>query len=227
MKEEWIAWFEKYFVRLIAPSVVDTLIMLVATMVMAFFFGFILGTVLVISRKGGLHPNKTVYSILNFLVNFVRSFPIMILLVALLPVTRAVVGTTIGVRGAIFPLTVAATPFMARIFENAMVEVDPQLIEAARSFGASNFQIVTKVILKEAVPSIVSGTVLATVTYLSATTIAGAIGAGGLGSVAMNYGYHRFDDRILYTGVIILCILVQVIQWIGGYIYKRVQKGTL
>ena len=106
-----------------------------------------------------------------------------------------------------------------------MVEVDPQLIEAAQSFGASNTQIVIKVILKEAVPSIVSGTILATITYLSATTIAGTIGAGGLGSVAMNYGYHRFDDRILYTGVLILCILVQVIQLIGNFIYKCVQKG--
>ena len=224
MNEEFVRWFEKYFVRLIAPSVVDTLIMLFATMVISFVLGLILGTILVITRKNGLRPNKVIYSVLNFLVNFVRSFPIMILLVALLPVTRAVMGTTIGVKGAIFPLTVAATPFMARIFENAMVEVDPQLIEAAQSFGASDTQIITRVILKEAVPSIVSGTVLATVTYLSATTIAGAIGAGGLGSVAMNYGYHRFDDRILYTGVVILCVLVQIIQWIGAYIYKRVQK---
>lgn len=224
MNEEFVRWFEKYFVRLIAPSVVDTLIMLFATMVISFVLGLILGTILVVTRKNGLRPNKVIYSVLNFLVNFVRSFPIMILLVALLPVTRAVMGTTIGVKGAIFPLTVAATPFMARIFENAMVEVDPQLIEAAQSFGASDRQIITRVILKEAVPSIVSGTVLATVTYLSATTIAGAIGAGGLGSVAMNYGYHRFDDRILYTGVVILCVLVQIIQWIGAYIYKRVQK---
>lgn len=225
MSSEFVVWFEKYFVRLIVPSIVDTLVMLSATMVMAIFFGFILGTILVITRTGGLHPNKAIYSVLNFIVNFIRSFPIMILLVALLPVTRMVVGTTIGVRGAIFPLTVAATPFMARIFENSMVEVDPQLIEAARSFGASDIQIVFKVILKEAVPSIVAGTILATVTYLSATTIAGAIGAGGLGSVAMNYGYHRFDDRILYTGVLILCILVQIIQLVGNLIYKHVQKG--
>ncbi len=225
MNSEFLAWYQKYFVKLIAPSIVDTLVMLSATMVMAIIFGFFFGTILVITRKNGLRPNQPVYAVLNFIINFVRSFPILILLVALLPVTRAVVGTTIGVKGAIFPLTVAATPFMARIFENAMVEVDPQLIEAAQSFGASNTQIVIKVILKEAVPSIVSGTILATITYLSATTIAGTIGAGGLGSVAMNYGYHRFDDRILYTGVLILCILVQVIQLIGNFIYKCVQKG--
>jgi D-methionine transport system permease protein len=221
MMAEIAAKLDKYFLRLIVPAIGDTLAMLAATMVLATVLGFVISVVLVITRKGGLRPNRWVYGVLNFLVNFIRSFPIMILIVALLPLTRVVMGTTMGVQGAVFPLTVAATPFMARIFENAMVEVDPQLIEAARSFGASNVQIIFFVLLKEAVPSIVSGTTLATVTYLSATTIAGAIGAGGLGSIAMNYGYHRFDDVILYTGVVILCILVQLIQLIGGWIYKR------
>lgn len=221
MMADIMAKLDKYFLRLIVPAIGDTLAMLAATMVLATVLGFVISVVLVITRKGGLRPNRWVYGVLNFLVNFIRSFPIMILIVALLPLTRVVMGTTMGVQGAVFPLTVAATPFMARIFENAMVEVDPQLIEAARSFGASNVQIIFFVLLKEAVPSIVSGTTLATVTYLSATTIAGAIGAGGLGSIAMNYGYHRFDDVILYTGVVILCILVQLIQLIGGWIYKR------
>lgn len=221
MMAEIAAKLDKYFLRLILPAIGDTLAMLAATMVLATVLGFVISVVLVITRKGGLRPNRWVYGVLNFLVNFIRSFPIMILIVALLPLTRLVMGTTMGVPGAVFPLTVAATPFMARIFENAMVEVDPQLIEAARSFGASNVQIIFFVLLKEAVPSIVSGTTLATVTYLSATTVAGAIGAGGLGSIAMNYGYHRFDDVILYTGVVILCILVQLIQLAGGWIYKR------
>ena len=218
---EIIAKLDKYFFRLIVPAIGDTLAMLAATMVLATVLGFVISVVLIITRKDGLRPNRWVYGVLNFLVNFIRSFPIMILIVALLPLTRVVMGTTMGVQGAVFPLTVAATPFMARIFENAMVEVDPQLIEAARSFGASDLQIIFFVLLKEAVPSIVSGTTLATVTYLSATTVAGAIGAGGLGSIAMNYGYHRFDDVILYTGVVILCILVQLIQLMGGWIYKR------
>ena len=224
MNAEFWARFQKYFSGLIAPAILDTLEMLVATMLLAIFFGFFIGIILVLTREGGLHPNKAVYRALNFLVNFIRSFPIMILIVALLPLTRLVMGTTIGVQGAIFPLTVAATPFMARIFENAMVEVDPQLIEAAQSYGASDFQILVFVMLKEAIPSIISGTTLATVTYLSATTIAGAIGAGGLGSIAMNYGYHRFDDMVLYTGVIILCILVQIIQFIGNRVYKRLYR---
>lgn len=221
MMAEIAAKLDKYFFRLIVPAIGDTLAMLAATMVLATVLGFVISVVLIITRKGGLRPNRWVYGVLNFLVNFIRSFPIMILIVALLPLTRVVMGTTMGVQGAVFPLTVAATPFMARIFENAMVEVDPQLIEAARSFGASDLQIIFFVLLKEAVPSIVSGTTLATVTYLSATTVAGAIGAGGLGSIAMNYGYHRFDDVILYTGVVILCILVQLIQLMGGWIYKR------
>lgn len=221
MMAEIIAKLDKYFFRLIVPAIGDTLVMLAATMVLATVLGFVISVVLIITRKDGLRPNRWVYGVLNFLVNFIRSFPIMILIVALLPLTRVVMGTTMGVQGAVFPLTVAATPFMARIFENAMVEVDPQLIEAARSFGASDLQIIFRVMLKEAVPSIVSGTTLATVTYLSATTVAGAIGAGGLGSIAMNYGYHRFDDVILYTGVVILCILVQLIQLMGGWIYKR------
>lgn len=221
MNAEFIAKFQKYFEGLFLQAIVDTLVMLSVTMILAIVFGFCVGVILVLTRKDGLRENKIVYQIMDFLVNFIRSFPIMILIVALLPVTRLVMGTSIGVRGAIFPLTVAATAFMARIFENAMVEVDAQLIEAAKSFGASEFQIIFKVILKEAVPTIVSGTTLATVTYLSATTIAGAIGAGGLGSVAMNYGYHRFDDMILYTGVVILCIIVQLIQLIGKQIYKH------
>lgn len=224
MSAEFLAKFQKYFEGLFLKAIGDTMCMLSATMVLSVMAGFVIGVMLVLTRENGLHPNKVIYQSIDFIVNFIRSFPIMILIVALLPVTRFVMGTSIGVKGAIFPLTVAATAFMARIFENAMVEVDPQLIEAAKSFGASDFQIIVKVILKEAVPAIVSGTTLATVTYLSATTIAGAIGAGGLGSVAMNYGYHRFDDMILYTGVIILCLIVQIIQLTGKFIYKRLWK---
>ena len=221
MIDEIIFKLEKYFMPLIFPSIFDTLKMLIITMILATIFGFAIGTVLILTRNGGLHSNPIVFNTIKFCVDFIRSFPIMILIVALLPLTKIIMGTSIGVRGAIFPLTITATPFMARIFQNAMMEVDPQLIEAAQSFGASNRQIIFKVILREAIPSIVSGTTLATVTYLSATTIAGAIGAGGLGSVAMNYGYNRFDKIILYTAVIILCILVQLIQLIGNSIYKK------
>lgn len=216
----WENWW-KYFKGIIGPSIFTTLYMLSATMLLALVFGFSLAVALVITRPDGLKPNKKIYDALDFAVNMVRSFPIIILIVAISPITRAVVGTTIGAKAAILPLTIAATPFLARIFENAFAQVDKQLIEAARSFGASNSQIIFKVMLKEAVPSMISGTTLATISYLSATTMAGAVGAGGLGAVALNYGYQSFNNTILYTSVLLLCILVQLIQGFGNYLYKK------
>lgn len=216
----WANWW-RFFKGIVGPSIFSTLRMLIATMIFAFILGFLLAIALVLTRHDGLKPNKKIYGILDFIVNTVRSFPIIILIVAISPITRSIVGTTIGEKAAILPLTMAATPFLARIFENAFIQVDKQLIEAARSFGASDAQIIFKVILKESIPSIVSGTTLATITYLSATTMAGAVGAGGLGAVALNYGYQSFNNTILYTSVILLCILVHIIQSIGDYLYKR------
>ena len=215
------AYFWRYFDGIIAPSIFSTLRMLTATMILAFIFGFILAVALYFTHRDGLKPNKIIYGVLSFFVNAIRSFPIIILIVAISPITRMVVGTTIGEEAAVLPLTLAATPFLARILESAFLQVDRQLIEAARSFGASNSQIIFRVILKEAVPSIVTGTTLATITYLSATTMAGAVGAGGLGAVALNYGYQSFNDMVLYTAVIILLILVYIIQVTGDYLYKR------
>ncbi len=211
----------KYFKGIIAPSISVTLKMLGFTMLFAFVLGFILAIALVITRPDGLRPNKKVYKVLDFIVNSVRSFPIIILIVAISPVTRMIVGTTIGEKAAILPLTIAATPFLAKILENAFIQVDKQLIEAARSFGASDTQIIFRVMLKEAIPSIVSGTTLATITYLACTTMAGAVGAGGLGAVALNYGYQSFNNTVLYTSVLILFLMVQLIQWTGDWLYKK------
>lgn len=216
----WSNWW-RYFVGIIGPSIFSTLRMLVATMIIAFVCGFLLSIALVMFRQDGLKPNRCIYRILDFFVNSIRSFPIIILIVAISPVTRAIVGTTIGENAAILPLAIAATPFLARILENIFIEVDQQLIEAARSFGASNCQIFFKVIVKESVPSIVSGTTLATITFLSATTLAGAVGAGGLGAVALNYGYQSFNNSILYTAVLIIFLLVLLIQGAGDYLYKK------
>jgi D-methionine transport system permease protein len=217
----WADWW-KYFDGIIGPSIFSTLRMLTATMVLAFIFGFSLAIALIVTRPDGLKPNRRIYNALDFIVNMIRSFPIIILIVAISPITRSIVGTTIGEKAAILPLTIAATPFLARIFENAFVQVDKQLIEAARSFGASNTQIIFKVMLKESIPSFVAGMTLATIAYLSATTMAGAVGAGGLGAVALNYGYQSFNNKVLYTSVLILCILVQIIQGIGNYVYKKI-----
>ena len=221
LSEAFWANLWRYFEGIIGPSIFSTLRMLIATMIFAFILGFLLSIALIVTRYDGLKPNKKIYNFLDFIVNSIRSFPIIILIVAISPITRAVVGTTIGEGAAILPLTIAATPFLAKILENAFIQVDKQLIEAARSFGASNTQIIFKVILKEAIPSIVSGTTLATITYLSATTMAGAVGAGGLGAVALNYGYQSFNNTILYTSVIILFILVNIIQITGNYLYKK------
>lgn len=216
----WKNWW-KYFRGIIGPSIFATLRMVAWTMVLAFIFGFMLAIALVLTRPDGLKPNRRVYKFLDLTVNMIRSFPIIILIVAISPITRAIVGTTIGEKAAILPLTIAAVPFLARILENAFAQVDKQLIEAARSFGASHMQIVFKVIVKESVPSIVSGTTLATINYVSITTLAGAVGAGGLGAVALNYGYQSFNNTILYTCVIILCVMVQFIQRIGDRLYKK------
>ena len=216
--ERWLYYFQ----GLVVPSIWVTVKMLGQTMFFSLIFGFLLATVLVWCSPEGLRPRPWLYRILSLVVNVVRSFPILILIIALYPVTRAIVGTTIGPQAAVVPLTVSATQFLARLFETALLQTDRQLIEAARSFGASNRQILFRVMLKEAVPSIVSGVTLTAISYIAASTIAGAVGAGGIGSVAINYGYQSFNDAVLYTAVVILCIMVQITQWVGNFIYRKV-----
>lgn len=219
----YLAYWWKYFDNIIAPSIAATLRMLSTSMALSFILGFAVAILLVLYGPQGLRPAATRYKIIDFLVNSIRSFPIIILIVAISPITRMIVGTSIGERAAIFPLTIAATPFMARIIENSLRAVDPQLIEAARSFGASDLQIIIRVMVKEALPFIVSGTTLSAITFLSATTLAGAVGAGGIGAVALNYGYQSFNNTVLYTSVIILFLMVQAIQIAGDWIYKKIK----
>lgn len=216
--------FAKYFDRIIEPAILTTVRILIVTMILGFLFGFIMSVFLIMYNPRGLRPDKNKYRIVNFLANLIRSFPIIILIVAISPLTRMIVGTTIGEKAAILPLTIAATPFIAKIFENCYLEVDRQLIEAARSFGASDFQIVFCVMVKESVPSMVSGMTLASISYLAATTLAGAVGAGGIGAVALNYGYQSFNDIVLYSSVLILLVMVQIIQMAGDLIYKKTIK---
>ena len=182
-----------------------------------------MGVILIITEKGGLCENLIINRILDFFVNMIRSFPFIILMISIIPFTRLIIGSSIGDRAAIVPLTVAVTPFMARIFQNSFKEVDPALIEAAQSFGASKSQIVFKVMLKEAVPSIISGLCLAIINLLGATAMAGAVGAGGLGSVALTYGYQNFNQQIMYSICAVLVVLVAVIQYFGDWIYKKLK----
>ena len=215
--------FGKIFIALIFPSLIATLKMLIISGILSVFFGFFVGVILVVTDKGGLKPNRIMYQIIDIIVNIVRSFPFIILMISIIPLTRLLTGSSIGEIAALVPLTVAATPFMARIFQSSLKEVDPELIEATKSFGASNTQIILKVMLVEAIPSIISGISLGIINLLGATAMAGAIGAGGLGATALTYGYQNFNYKIMYTIVVILILLVILIQFIGDWLYKKLK----
>ena len=215
--------FGKIFIALIFPSLIATLKMLIISGILSVFFGFFVGVILVVTDKGGLKPNRIMYQILDIIVNIIRSFPFIILMISIIPLTRLLTGSSIGEIAALVPLTVAATPFMARIFQSSLKEVDPELIEAAKSFGASNVQIILKIMLVEAIPSIISGISLGIINLLGATAMAGAIGAGGLGATALTYGYQNFNYKIMYTSVVILILLVILIQFTGDWLYKKLK----
>ena len=208
---------------IIVPAFFDTLKMLLISGFISTIVGFVFGVILIVTEKGGLYENVVINRILDFIVNTIRSFPFIILMVSIIPFTRLIVGSSIGDTAALVPLTVACTPFMARIFQNSFKEVDPALIEAAQSFGASKWQIVIKVMLKESVPSIISGLCLAIINLLGATAMAGAVGAGGLGAVALTYGYQNFNQQIMYSICAILIVLVAIIQYFGDWIYKKLK----
>lgn len=208
---------------LIIPAFLATLKMLLISGIIATFFGFFIGVILVITDKDGLSPNLIVNRILDTLVNIIRSFPFIILMISTIPITRFIAGSSIGEKAALVPLTIAVTPFMGRIFQSSFKEVDNSLIEAALSFGASKTQIILKVMLVEAIPSIISGMSLAVINLLGATAMAGAIGAGGLGAVALTHGYQNFNQKIMYSIVVVLILLVATIQYIGDYMYRRLK----
>lgn len=213
--------FSEYMSTLFVPALLQTLYMLLVPTVLATLIGFVIAVVLVITKPDGLRPNKSVYSVLGLIVNMVRSFPFIILLISIIPLTRLIVGTSIGETAALVPITIGSAPFIARLIESSLNEVDPGLIEAARSFGATNRQIIFKVMLKEATPSIISGITLAIITILGYTAMAGAVGAGGLGNVALMYGYQQFDKNVILYTVVALILIVQVIQWLGDLLYRK------
>ena len=212
-----------YLTEILGEALLQTLYMIIVPTIVATILGFIMAVILVVTKPKGLKPNKTVYSILGFIVNMVRSFPFIILLIALIPFTRFIVGTSIGETAAIVPITIGAAPFIARVIETALNEVNEGLIEAAKSFGATNLQIIFKVIVKEAMPSIVSGITLSIISILGCTAMAGTVGAGGLGKVAIVYGHQRFDTSVMIYVVVTLIIMVQIIQSAGDLAYKKLK----
>ncbi len=207
--------------QIILPSLWQTIYMIIIATILSFVIGFILAIVLAVTDERGIKPNKIIYGILSAIINVLRSVPFIILAVAIIPFTRSIVGTSIGENAAIVPLTIASAPFIARLIESSLKEVNPSLIEAAKSFGASNIQIIFKVMVKEAIPSINLDLTLATITILGLTAMAGAVGAGGLGAVGLTYGYQSFNDTIMYTTLILLVIIVGIIQFVGNIIYKN------
>lgn len=213
----------KYLPNIIIPSIIVTLKIMFFSAILSITFGIFLGIVIVITDHDGLNPNKIINSIINKTIDIIRSFPVLILIVALMPLTRIIVGTTIGANAAIFTITVACTPFAARMTQNSLQTVDKQVVKMAKSLGLKNWQIILKVMIVEALPTLVSNLTILLINMLNVTSIAGAVGAGGLGAVALTYGYQRFDDAIMYFVVAILLIFVAIIQGIGNKLYKYLQ----
>ena len=201
-----------------------TIIMVFFSTLFSVILGFIPAMALIVTAPNGLKPNKGVYKALDTIINILRGFPFLILMVAIMPLTKLIVGKSIGTTAAIVPLTIAAAPFVARVIESALKEVDPGVVEAAKSFGASNMQIIFKVMLKEAVPSIISGLTLTVISIIGYSAMAGTVGAGGLGDLAVRYGYQRYQTDIMIVTVIILVIIVQVLQSLGNYFYKKLSQ---
>ncbi len=212
--------FTRYFSTVIVPAIGDTLIMVLSSAILSMFFGILLGIVVVMTEKDGLSPNPILHAILSKITDILRSFPMLILIVAIAPITRLIIGTKVGVSAAIFAITLGSTPFAVRMTENALHTVDPQLIKMAKSIGASKFQIIFKVMMVDALPTLISNFTIMIINMLNTSAMAGAVGAGGLGAVALTYGYQRFDFFIMYFIVVILVLLVLTIQGIGNALYK-------
>lgn len=215
--------FLSFFTDILIEALGQTIYMVGISTILATLIGFVLAIVLVVTDDGGLKPNKIINSILGFIVNTLRSFPFIILVVAIIPLTRAIVGKSIGETAALVPLTIGAAPFIARVIEGALKEVDKGLIEAAKSFGASDFQIIFKVMVKEAMPSIISGITLSIISIIGYSAMAGAVGAGGVGAVALTYGYQRFDNAVMTYTVITLIVIVQLLQGAGNLAYRKLK----
>ena len=214
--------FKEGMLALVGQGFIETIYMTVISTALAYIIGLPLGLVLVVTDKDGIHPIPWLNSLLGMIINFFRSIPFLILLIALMPFTKMVVGTVIGSKAAIVGLWIAAAPFIARMVESSLKEVEIGVVEAAQSMGASPFQIMTKVLLPEAKPSLLVGAAISITTILGYSAMAGIVGAGGLGAIAINYGYYRKQSDIMYVMVILMAIIVLVFQELG----MRISKDT-
>ncbi len=209
---------------LLLPALWETVYMSGVSTVLAVLLGIGPAIILVLSDKNGLNPHPALYRALDIIINMLRSFPFIILMIVLFPLTKIIVGKSIGTTAAIVPLTIGAAPFVARLIENSLKEVDKGVIEAAQAFGATNLQIVFKIMMVEALPGIINGITLTLITLVGFSAMAGAVGGGGLGDVAIRYGYHRFNTDVMLVTVLVLIALVQCFQVVGDYLYKKTKK---
>jgi len=213
---ENVDWFE------IGKASLDTLMMLAGSLVLTVIIGIPLGVLLFLSGKGRLAANPLVNAVLSFVVNVLRSLPFIILLIVMLPVTVLLVGTSLGVLGAIPPLVVGTAPFYARLVENALREVDNGVVEASQAMGASTLQIVMRALLPEALSGIIAGATVSAIALVGYTAMAGVVGAGGLGDLAVRFGYQRFQTDVMFVTVVLLLILVQILQMLGDWLVAKV-----
>lgn len=214
-------------IELLIKSFWETGYMVVASTVLASLIGIPLGIILTVTRNGHILPNAVINSVLSVIVNATRSTPFIILMVAIIPLTRMLVGSSIGTTAAIVPLTISAAPFIARVIESSLLEIDHGVIEAAQSMGASPMQIIYKVLLPESLHSIVLGITLAVIALIGYSAMAGVLGGGGLGDLAIRYGYQRFQPDVMIVTVVILILMVQLIQFIGDTLSKKLNKTKL
>ncbi len=205
--------------KLVTPSFLQTIEMVFFSTIFSVVLGLPVGVLLHITssyEQGGIIPHPILNSILSRIVNILRSFPFIILMIVIMPLSRLIIGTAIGTAAAIIPLSIAAAPFVARIIETSLKEVDPGVVQAAKAMGSTNWQIIVKVLIPEALPSLISGITLTIINLIGYSAMAGAIGGGGLGDLAIRYGYQRFRPDVMVITVIIIILLVELVQWVGN-----------
>ena len=211
-------------ITMLLEGVRDTLYMTLASTFFGYVLGLPLGVILAVTDKDGIKPNAFIYKILDIIVNILRSIPFLILLILVIPITRAIVGKTYGSTATVIPLVIAAAPFIARMVESSLKEVNGGVIEAAQSMGAGTFTIIWKVLLAEARTSLLVGVTIALGTILGYSAMAGVVGGGGLGDIAIRYGYYRYQTDIMLVTIVILVLLVQIMQWVGMLLSKKLDR---
>lgn len=219
--------FTDTVIQMIKQGFFDTLYMTIVSTLMAYVLGFPLGIALAVTDKKGIKPNTVVYKILDLITNIIRSIPFLILLILVIPITKVIVGKSYGSSATIVPLVIAAAPFIARLIESSLQEVDKGVIEAAQSMGAGTFTIIWKVLMVEARTSIIVGMTIALGTILGYSAMAGVVGGGGLGDIAIRYGYYRYQFDIMIVTIVILIVLVQVLQGIGMMASRILDKRKI